>query len=200
MTFVVGLTGGIGSGKTLVSDHFAELDVPIIDTDIIARQIVRPGEPALAELSDAFGGHILKSNGELDRDALRKVAFAKMQNKRKLDAITHPAIRAKTINQIDEIKSMYCVVVVPLLKKGSPFVKMMDHIVVVTAEQKTRIKRVMQRNQLTQAEVVKIIATQASDEQRVELADDIITNDGSIQATLESVDALHLKLSELAAS
>lgn len=95
---------------------------------------------------------------------------------------------------------MYCVVVVPLLKKGSPFVKMMDHFVVVTAEQKTRIKRVMQRNQLARAEVVKIIATQISDEQRVELADDIITNDGSIQETLESVDALHLKLSELAAS
>jgi len=105
MSYVIGLTGGIGSGKTVASDHFATLGVPIIDTDIIAREIVEPGKPALSELANAFGQTILTDNGELDRAALRKLAFANSENKNKLDAITHPAIR---VNSKCKLPILYC--------------------------------------------------------------------------------------------
>jgi len=191
MTYIVGLTGGIGSGKTVASDHFAALGVPIVDTDVIARQVVEPGAPALKELVDAFGEQILQDDGSLNRDALRTLAFANADNKSKLDSITHPAIRAETSNQIASITYPYCIVVVPLLTADSPFLAFTQRVLLVTANHATKIKRVQKRSDLSENEVLSIMKTQLSDEQRKEFADDIIENDGSIEEAQYRVEELH---------
>ena len=191
MTFVIGLTGGIGSGKTVASDHFATLGVPIIDTDVIARTIVEHGQPALLSLVDFFGETILQSDGSLDRGELRKLAFANEKNKQKLDSITHPAIRSEMFKQISQTASPYCIAVIPLLTADSVFSESLQRILVVTTELETKIKRVMKRSNLSREEVMRIMATQLSDEERLSFADDVITNDGSIEDVHDDVKKLH---------
>lgn len=198
MTYVIGITGGIGSGKTVVSDHFASLGVAIIDTDVIARLIVKPGQPALRDLVTEFGESILLSSGELDRGELRILAFADDESKARLDSITHPAIRHETYKQIQCSKTQYCLVVVPLLSAESPFVDLMKRVLVVTADKDVKIRRVQQRSKLTQGEVEAIMRTQISDAERKEFADDIIVNDGTIADAQRGVERLHQKYLELA--
>jgi len=197
--YVVGLSGGIGSGKTVASDHFARLGVNVVDTDILARKIVEPGSPALIELSSVFGDEILSSLGELDRNELRKRAFASDESKAKLDKITHPAIYQEALKQIQASESPYCLVVVPLLNRESAFTSMMDRIVVVAADIETKIVRVEKRSQLSRDEVLQIMNTQLSDEQRAEFADDIIENNSTLEYVYSEVEKLHqtyLKLSQ----
>jgi len=193
MTYVIGLTGGIGSGKTVVSDHFGRLGVPIIDTDVIAREIVEPGEPALQKLVDAFGDNILLSDGNLDRSALRALAFANKENKALLDSITHPAIGEKTRQRISGVDFQYCILVVPLLEPASKFITLMKRILVVTADFETKVTRIKKRSGLDSEEVQRIMATQLSDDQRLKFADDIIANDDSIKNVHERVERLHLE-------
>lgn len=188
---VVGLTGGIGSGKTVASDHFASLGVPIVDTDVIARQIVEPGQAALAALVEKFGDKILLPSGGLDRDALRSIAFSSEQNKAALDAITHPAIRQLTAQQIAACRYPYCIVVIPLLTADSAFSEYMQRVLVVTAEQDTKIARVQKRSNLSREEVLKIMQTQLSDAERLDFADDVISNDGTIEQAQQQVEKLH---------
>ncbi len=190
-SMIIGLTGGIGSGKTVASDHFASLGVPVIDTDVIARQIVQAGQPALAQLVEVFGSSILLSDATLDRARLRELAFKNTQSKATLDAITHPAIRDETLRQIKAVHYPYCIVVVPLLSADSPFLEIMHRVIAVTCDADTRTQRVMQRSQLSRAEVQRIMATQLSDEQRVAFADDVIANDGSLEAVHRAVEKLH---------
>lgn len=197
MTYIVGLTGGIGSGKTVVSDHFAALGVPVIDTDVVARQVVEPGKPALAQLAEAFGNEILQNDGTLDRNKLRAIAFASDQNKHTLDTITHPAIRVETIAQISSVSYPYCIVVVPLLTADSPFNSFTQRVLVVTANHQTKIKRVQKRSNLSEEEVLSIMQTQLSDTQRREFADEVIENDGSIQDAQQQVEELHQYYLEL---
>lgn len=194
---VIGLTGGIGSGKTLASDHFATLGIDIIDTDVIARKIVQPGQDALTQLVNQFGNNIVHSDGSLNRGALRKIAFASKANKAKLDSITHPAIRQETTKLIQASNSDYCIVVVPLLSKDSPFLTIMQRIVVVTASHDTKIKRVEIRSNLSKEEIETIMQTQLSDEQRLEFADDIIENNSSKEHVYSAVEKLHLTYLEL---
>ncbi|GHA05970.1 dephospho-CoA kinase [Arenicella chitinivorans] len=191
MSFIVGLTGGIGCGKTVISDYLGGLGVPVIDTDVIAREVVRPGQPALEELVKEFGAQILLHNGELNRDKLRGIAFSSQRNKQKLDGITHPAIRRECEQQIKQIDSAYGLVVVPLLTASSPFLKLMQRVLVVTAERKLRIQRVQTRSSLTREQVEAIMATQISDEQRLEFADDVIANNGTIQEAQRAAQRLH---------
>ena len=191
MTFVIGLTGGIGSGKTVASDHFATLGVPIIDTDVIARKIVEPEQPALLSLVEFFGETILQSDGALDRGELRKLAFTNKENKQKLDSITHPAIRSEMFKQISQTASPYCIAVIPLLTADSVFSESLQRILVVTTELETKIKRVMKRSNLNREEVMRIMATQLSDKERLSFADDVISNDGSIKDVHSKVDKLH---------
>ena len=198
MTYVIGITGGIGSGKTLVSDHFASLNAPIIDTDIIARLIVEPDQPALLELVSAFGSEILLPSGELNRSQLRTLAFANDKSKATLDAITHPAIRQETVKQVQETNYPYCLVVVPLLIADSPFSAFMKRILVVTANRELKIQRVQQRSGLEKSEIERIMQTQLSDQQREEFADDIIANNGSIEDAHHAVEHLHERYLELA--
>lgn len=190
-SLVIGLTGGIGSGKTLASDHFATLGVDIIDTDVIARTIVEPGQPALIKLSEKFGNHIINKSGTLDRDALRSIAFSNKENKAALDAITHPEIRQQTLRELDASTSPYCIIVVPLLSAGSPFLKLMDRVIVVTAERATKVERVKIRSKLNDDEVERIMSTQLTDEQRLEFADDVIANNSSKEAVYKKVELLH---------
>ena len=191
MTYVIGLTGGIGSGKTVVSDHFGSLGVPIIDTDIIAREIVEIGEPALQRLADAFGKEILLADGNLNRDALRSLAFASKDNKALLDSITHPAIGEKTMEQIAQVNFLYCILVVPLLTPDSKFMQLMQRILVVTADHETKLVRVAKRSGLSHAETERIMETQLSDKERLTLADDTIANDGTIKEAQRRVEELH---------
>jgi dephospho-CoA kinase len=193
MSYIIGLTGGIGSGKTLVSDHFASLGVPIIDTDIIARLIVELGQPALIDLVHAFGQSILMQSGHLDRAQLRKLAFADDSSKAVLDSITHPAIRQETLKQIQAADYAYCIVVVPLLVANSPFSSIMKRVLVVTANRQIKIERVQKRSALTPDEIERIMETQLDDQQRRLLADDIIANDGSIKEAHSAVERLHQK-------
>lgn len=190
-SLVIGLTGGIGSGKTVASDHFAALGVPVIDTDVIARQIVSLGQPALTRLVEAFGRSILHSDATLDRAKLRELAFANAQSKAMLDAITHPAIRDETLRQIKNVSFPYCIVVVPLLTHDSPFLEIMHRVIAVTCDTEIRLQRVMQRSQISRAEVQRIMATQLSDEQRLAFADDVIANDGGIEDVYAEVEKLH---------
>ena len=191
MTYVIGLTGGIGSGKTVVSDHFERLGVPVIDTDIIAREIVRSGEPALQQLTKAFGKEILLADGELNRDALRLLAFANQDNKALLDSITHPAIGEKTVQQINRVSFQYCILVVPLLAPNSKFIELMQRILIVTAEHKTKLSRVAKRSGLSHKETKRIMDTQLSDKERLTFADDTIANDGTIKDAQSRVEDLH---------
>ena len=191
MTYIIGLTGGIGSGKTVVSDHFSSLGVPIIDTDVIARLIVEPGQPALLQLVNAFGKNILLESGHLDRVQLRKLAFADDLSKAKLDTITHPAIKQETFKQIQTADYPYCIVVVPLLDAESTFLSLVKRVLVVTANRQVKIKRVEKRSGLRPDEVTRIMGTQLNDQQRELLADDIIANDGSIEDAHKITVKLH---------
>ena len=191
MTYVIGLTGGIGSDKTVVSDHFGSLGVPIIDTDIIAREIVEIGEPALQRLADAFGKEVLLADGNLNRDALRSLAFASKENKALLDSITHPAIGEKTMERIVQVNFLYCILVVPLLTPDSKFMQLMQRILVVTADHETKLVRVAKRSGLSHAETERIMETQLSDKERLTLADDTIANDGTIKEAQRRVEELH---------
>jgi len=190
MSYVVGLTGGIGSGKTVISDYLASLGVPIIDTDIIAREIVELGSPVLTELAKRFGESILQKDGSLNREELRTIAFSSPENKAALDAITHPAIRERSIECIRAVTQLYCVVVVPLLV-GSEFIKLCDRILVVTTEKETKIGRVKKRSGLTRQQVLKIMASQSSDEERLGIANDVIRNDSSIENAHKEAHKLH---------
>jgi len=194
MSYIVGLTGGIGSGKTVASDHFATLGVPVIDTDVIARKIVEPGKPALSLLVDEFGEQILSADGSLNRDQLRQLAFANKENKARLDAITHPAIRADMFQQVSQVTHPYCIIVIPLLVPDSSFSELLQRILVVTTE------RVMKRSNLSRQEVTQIMATQITDEERLKFADDVIANDGTIADAQEKVEELHQQYLILSAS
>lgn len=191
--FVVGLTGGIGSGKTVISDHLGSLGVPIIDTDVIARDIVKPKQPALIALVDYFGVKILNHDGTLNRGELRQQAFASEANKAKLDSITHPAIRIATREQISQARFDYCVVVIPLLTADSAFSNLLNRILVVTADHATKIKRVGTRSGLEPSEVERIMASQLSDAERLKFADDIIENNGSLAEARSAAEQLHIK-------
>lgn len=198
--FVVGLTGGIGSGKTVVSDYFADLGVPIIDTDIIARLVVEPGHSALDALVAAFGSDILTDDGRLNRSALRTLAFSNKENKQTLDNITHPAIRLETLKQIHNVTYPYCLVVVPLLTSASPFSEVMQRVLVVTADRETKVERVKKRSNLARDEIERIMATQLDDRERLSFADDVISNNGSIADAQHEVQKLHELYLELSAA
>lgn len=198
--FVVGLTGGIGSGKTVVSDHLGHLGVPIIDTDVIAREVVNPEQPALIALVDYFGEDILNQDGTLNRGELRQRAFASDANKAKLDSITHPAIRVATQKQISQAQYDYCVVVIPLLTADSAFSKLLNRILVVTADHETKIQRVGVRSGLNRDEVERIMASQLSDAERLDFADDVIENNGSLTDARLAAEKVHAKYLALATS
>ncbi len=193
----VGLTGGIASGKSVVADMFADLGVPIIDTDVIAREVVEPGQPALDEIRRRFGDGIVTATGKLDRRRLRKVIFADEEARLDLEAILHPRIGNETYRQSQEAGGDYQVIVVPLLV-GSALQRFMDRILVVDCDESTQIDRLLARDAESIEQAQRMLDAQASRDERLGIADDVINNDGSLGQTRDQVRALDEKYRRLA--
>ncbi|MDH3861956.1 MAG: dephospho-CoA kinase [Gammaproteobacteria bacterium] len=188
----IGLTGGIASGKSVVADMFAELGVPVIDTDLIAREVVQPGQPALDEIRARFGETVIDPAGNLDRAALRKLIFSDEDARLDLEAIVHPRIGAETRRQADAADGDYQLIVVPLLV-GSPLVQFVDRILVVDCQEDTQIRRLLERDTETLEQARRILAAQSSREQRLAIADDAINNDHSLAHVRNQVADLDRK-------
>ena len=195
--FRIGLTGGIASGKSTVADAFAALGVPVIDTDVIAREVVEPGQPALQEIADAFGDGVLTESGALDRGALRELVFAVDDARKLLEAILHPVIREETVRQANAAGGDYQVIVVPLLTE-SPLKLFVDRVLVVDCDTETQIARLMSRDGGSREAAERILAAQANREQRLAIADDVIENQDSRESLIEQVEQLHEKYRILA--
>jgi dephospho-CoA kinase len=195
----IGLTGGIGSGKSTVAALFARHGVPVIDTDEIARLATRPGCPALDEIVRAFGPSMLNAAGELDRAALRRRVFTDPDERRQLEAILHPRIRFEVERQVAALKVPYCVIVVPLLIEVG-FSDLADRVLVVDAEEGDQIARTRARSQLTETEVRRIMATQASRADRLKAAHDVIVNNADLAHLEHEVGRLHQRYLSLAAA
>lgn len=199
--FVIGLTGGIGSGKSTVADLFAARGVPIVDTDLIAHRITAPHGVAMAQIAQAFGAEFVAPDGSMDRARMRTLVFGDESARKRLEAITHPLIRSETERETREANGPYVIVVVPLLVESGTWKTRVDRVLTVDCSVETQIARVMRRNAFTREQVLAIIARQATREARLAAADDVVVNDNG--ATLETlghdVDALHKTLLTLAA-
>jgi len=195
----IGLTGGIASGKSAVADLFAELGVPVIDTDVIAREVVAPGQPALDEIRERFGDGMIDGTGNLDRAAMRNAIFSDDDARHDLEAILHPRIGAEARRQADAASGDYQLIVVPLLV-GSPLVEFVDRVLVVDCEEDTQIRRMLERDAETIEQAQRILAAQASREERLALADDVINNDHSLAHVRDQVADLDRKYRRLTRS
>jgi len=193
---LIGLTGGIGSGKTAVSDQLGKLGAGIIDTDVIAHQITAANGSAIELIRKHFGPDYIDANGALDRAKMRTLVFANPEAKKALEAITHPLIRQETIKQAFQLAkgAPYLVFVVPLLLESGTWIDLIDQLVVVDCPVETQISRVMQRNNLPRAEVEKILQSQASREDRLAHANFVIENQGSLDQLIEEANQLNQKI------
>jgi dephospho-CoA kinase len=195
--FKVGLTGGIASGKTTVANNFAEMGVPVIDTDIIARQLVSPGEPALGEIRERFGDSVFDESGELNRFAMRKLIFSDQGLRIALENILHPRIGAETRSQSAAAGGDYQMIVVPLLV-GSPLLQFVDRVLVVDCDEDTQLERLLARDAESAQQARKIISAQASRDERLAIADDIISNNRGLAEIKQQVVQLDKKYRLLA--
>ena len=189
-TYVVGLTGGIGSGKTAVADAFAALGVEIIDTDALAHGLSAVGQPGFAAIRDAFGDGILRPDGAIDRSALRRLVFADVAARSRLEGALHPLIGAEVARRVEQWSGAYGVIVVPLLLEREGVRSLVDRILVVDCPEEEQVRRVVARNGLSPAEVRAIMATQLDRQQRLAAADDIVDNAGTPDAIAPQVLAL----------
>jgi len=195
---LVGLTGGIGSGKTLVSDTFAKLGADIVDADLVAREVVAPGSDGLAAISEHFGPGVIDKGGELNRSALRELVFTDEQEKQWLNALLHPMIRAAMQTAINEISTPYGIVAVPLLIENS-MQNMVDRIAVVDCPKALQLERALLRDGSSEKAIKGIMAAQVSREQRLAEADDVIDNSLAKASTISQVEQLHQKYLTLSA-
>ena len=194
---LIGLTGGIGSGKTAVSDILAQLGAGVIDTDLIAHRITAPGGCAIPPIQTYFGADFIDSNGALDRSKMRSLVFQNLDAKKALEAITHPLIKQETIKlakQLAEDGFPYLVFVVPLLVESGNWKGQIDHLVVVDCPEELQIERVMQRSNLSRAEIMGILQAQATRQERLAVADTVIENQGKLAELHQSVEQLHQKI------
>jgi dephospho-CoA kinase len=188
--FRVGLTGGIGSGKTTVALRFKELGVPVIDADEIAHDLVAPGQSALAEVVAKFGSDVLTGDGQLDRRRLRNQIFDKPELRKELEAILHPLIRQEMERRSAAAQGPYVVMAIPLLVEGGDATRV-DRILVVDLDEELQLQRVMARDGVTLVQARAILAAQASRATRLKVADDVLMNQGSIADLRQAVDLLH---------
>ena len=185
----VGLTGGIASGKSTVAEMFSELGIPIIDTDVIARQVVMPGQPALEELRERFGQSVIDTDGNLDRAAMRKIVFADEEARRELEAILHPRIGAETRRQSESADGPYQLIVVPLLAQ-SALLDFVDRVLVVDCDEELQVQRLLVRDAETIDQAQRMLAAQSSRSERLSIADDVIDNSGDLRSTRAAVTQL----------
>ena len=188
---LVGLTGGIGSGKSTVAARFAARGAVVVDTDEIAHELSAPGGAAIAAIRAEFGDAVIRADGALDREAMRERAFSDPSVRRRLEAILHPMIRAESQRRLGAAQGPYAMLVVPLLVESSDRAGGVDRVLVVDCPVEVQIERVMRRSGLTRTRVESILAAQASREQRLAAADDVIDNGGAPEALDAQVDALH---------
>lgn len=191
---VVGLTGGIGSGKSEATRMFAALGVPIVDVDIIAHRLTAAGQPLLQEIVNAFGKEYLLPDGSLDRAALREKVFADSAARKQLEAILHPAIYAHAVQELtSNANAPYQILAIPLLFESKRYQKIIHRTLVIDCDESLQIARSMQRSNLTEQAVRAIMATQVSRETRRQLADDVIENNGNIEEFDRKIAEIHKK-------
>jgi dephospho-CoA kinase len=190
MTYVIGLTGGIGSGKTTVANLFAEKGITVIDTDQLARDVILPGQAALKNIHEKFGSEVISPDGTLNRAALRKIIFQDSAKRVWLEQLLHPLIRAEMQRQIETSTSPYCIVVIPLLFETEPN-PLINRILTVDIPEEEQIKRAQLRDQLPAEEIATILKTQASRELRLQKSHDVIHNHGTIKDLQSQVEKLH---------
>lgn len=202
MGLIVGLTGGIGSGKSAAANLFAELGVAVVDTDVIAHELAGPGGPAMPAITAVFGQAVLASDGSLDRPAMRTLAFADPAARKRLEAILHPLIRDESGLRCQRALAAgvpYVVLAVPLLIETGDYRQRVDRVLVVDCEDEVRIVRVAARSGLSREEIQRIMATQCSRAARLTAADDIIDNTGTPDKLAPQVASLHREYLRLAA-
>jgi dephospho-CoA kinase len=195
---VVGLTGGIASGKSLVGAMFVKLGASLIDTDVVAREVVALGTPGLAAVGAQFGPGVLLPSGELNRAALRSLVFADDAKRRQLEAILHPLIRSRTRAKLAELEAPYALVAVPLLVETN-FGELVDRILVVDAPEPVQLERLLRRDAIPRAEALEMLRAQVDRATRLKAAHDVIDNSGTAEATRRQVELLHRRYLDIAA-
>ena len=196
MSFVVGLTGGIGSGKSAAAAEFARLGAAVVDTDAIAHQLTEAGGSAISEIQRVFGPAAIDPSGAMDRGRMRARVFADPGSKKALEELLHPLIREESQRRIAAARAPYVIHVVPLLVESPDYRRGVDRVLVIDAPEELQVERVRSRSGLSEAEVRAIVAAQATRAQRLAAADDVIENRGTIEALREQVAALHRKYLE----
>ena len=199
MTLVVGVTGGIGSGKSTVAALFQELGAAVVDTDAIAHEVTQPGRAAIAAIRTRFGDEYMGADGALDRGRMRALVFSDSAAKRDLEAILHPLIRAEASDRVARTETPYVLLLIPLLVETGGYPELVSRVLVVDCDERLQIERTLRRSGLTEEQVRAIIATQATRARRLALADDIIDNNGPRSALEQQVRALHARYLKLAA-
>ena len=192
----IGLTGGIGSGKTTVTQYFETLGIPVVDADEISRQLVKPGLQAYETIVQTFGHEVLNEHGELDRSKLRALIFSDAEKKLTLESILHPLIRQEISQQVQNLVSDYCIISIPLLLETNQM-SLVDRVLVVDVDPQTQIKRTHERDGDDRSQIEAIIRNQVSREGRCAVADDILDNSGDIKQLQMNIDKLHLKYLDL---
>ena len=196
MSFVVGLTGGIGSGKSAAAAEFERLGATVVDTDAIAHELTQSGGAAIAEIQRTFGPELIGPSGAMDRKKMRERVFADPAARKKLEGLLHPLIREESGRRIARAQGPYVIHVVPLLVESPDYRSRVHRVLVVDVPEEIQVERVALRNGLSEAEVRAILAAQATRAQRLAAADDVIENRGTIDALREQVAALHRKYLE----
>lgn len=199
MTLWIGLTGGIGSGKSQAATCFRELGVPVIDADAVNRELItQPDSPAISLIKQRFGTEYLTETGSLNRDLMRDLIFRQPEAKKNLENILHPLILKHIANwQTQQNQANYGVVELPLLRPHSPFLQIIQRVLLIECDEKTRIERVMKRNSFTEQQVKQMIANQPSDAERLALADDVLQNTGSLKDLHAAVLQKHMVYQQL---
>ncbi|MBS4640202.1 MULTISPECIES: dephospho-CoA kinase [Aeromonas] len=189
--YVVAITGGIGSGKTTIANQFAALGIEVVDADLIAREVVAPGTPALAAIVNHFGPEILTEQGLLDRRVLRERIFSDPAAKSWLNALLHPIIRSEMLRQCAAVSSPYCLLVVPLLVENR-LTELADRVLVIDVDEATQIERTCRRDGVSREQAEAILASQANRSERLAMADDVLDNQsGTTETIRERILALH---------
>jgi dephospho-CoA kinase len=195
---VIALTGGIGSGKTEAAKQFAILGVPVVDTDVIARQLTAVGAPLVAEIRRIFGDEFLTATGELDRTKLRKHVFENKVERLKLEALMHPAIYTEAIKQLHEnekkLQPAYQILVVPLFFENNRYKTVVDQVLLIDCDEAMQIERAMARSHLTATEVKAMMDAQTDRSTRLARADEVIENNASLASFIKKIAAIHKKL------
>jgi len=191
MPFVVGLTGGIGSGKSVAADAFAALGAPVVDTDVIAHELTGAAGAAIPPIRDAFGADVIAADGRLDRARMRELAFRDDSTRRRLEGILHPMIRDVSARRVAESAGPYVILVVPLLVETGDYRRRVDRVAVIDCPLEVQIARTMERSSLPREQVLRILAAQAPRDARLAVADDVIDNSGDLPALRRRIAGLH---------